>query len=403
MSEVPLSKIAKPRRADMAKLFKLTMSLLAYSSIGANPGTLLAGTTKTIVSVDVPIVLTCKGRTPDCAVLCYAAVPGWFTAVPWVVPHQIQTYRCIKNAPEQAAARLVTEFKARQQAEEERRQRDPSWPGLHCLTWFGTGDGFPEAAVAINFISHEAPEITQWVRSRIPGFIAMLEPAPGLYIMGSLDGTAQSLVKKADMDGLGHPNLYYSFRRKHPDENTLGAPVIFNAKQLPGLPVDDERVCRSDAGRGPMEAACQRCRRCFSAGVHARQAHQEDRPLHERHEVVSMQPGASGASCVVEGDGLPAVGGAYVLEFELQDPLTVIAGQLGPVTLPVGPVRYYGNAYQPGGLRARIGRHLRPNGRSSIYHVDYVSCCVPIARIRTVAGGNECDLMRQDSLLAGSW
>jgi hypothetical protein len=235
------------------------------------PETLLASNTKTIISVDVPVVLTCKGRTPDCPRVCYAAVPGWFTAVPWVIPHQIETFRCIKRAPESAAERLIAEFHDRQQREERQKRR------LRVLTWFGVGDGFPEAAAAINHISREAPHIIQWVRSRIPSFIALIAPSPSVFIMGSLDGTAHSLLTKKQLDDLDHPRLYYSFRRKRADEDCLGAQVIFNIKQLPGLPTDDPRVCLADAGQEQMEGACSRCERCFGEAVLQRPSKGSDR------------------------------------------------------------------------------------------------------------------------------
>lgn len=97
----------------------------------------------------------------------------------------------------------------------------------------------------------------------------------------------------------------------------------------------------------------------------------------------------------------PPMGGAYVLEFELRSPLRVRAGRLGIVEIPAGRVRYYGSAWGPGGLRARVSRHLRgPNRRH--WHVDALTRRVRPSRVLLVPGGNECELVTAD-LATGGW
>ena len=66
---------------------------------------------------------------------------------------------------------------------------------------------------------------------------------------------------------------------------------------------------------------------------------------------------------------LPAPPGSYVLPLHLSRPRTITAGRLGEVRLPAGEYFYAGSALGPGGLRARVGRHLRGDGRPH-WHID---------------------------------
>ncbi len=65
----------------------------------------------------------------------------------------------------------------------------------------------------------------------------------------------------------------------------------------------------------------------------------------------------------------PSVPGTYVLVFGLPHALTVTAGRLGPVTIPPGSALYVGSAHGPGGLHARLARHLRAEKKPH-WHVD---------------------------------
>ncbi len=98
---------------------------------------------------------------------------------------------------------------------------------------------------------------------------------------------------------------------------------------------------------------------------------------------------------------LPAAPGCYVLEFELATALTIEAGKLGRVELGPGRVRYYGSARGPGGLRARVGRHLRAEKRPH-WHIDALTARAPVTRVLITAEGSECDLVRRD-LASGRW
>ncbi len=71
--------------------------------------------------------------------------------------------------------------------------------------------------------------------------------------------------------------------------------------------------------------------------------------------------------------------GSYVLVLELKRSRVLTIGRLGEVTLPVGAYAYAGSAFGSGGLRARLGRHLRGNGAKH-WHIDTVRA---VAEVRT--------------------
>ena len=65
---------------------------------------------------------------------------------------------------------------------------------------------------------------------------------------------------------------------------------------------------------------------------------------------------------------LPSAPGTYALALRLATPVEIgIAGRR--VHLPPGLYIYVGSAHGPGGLRARLGRHLRGDGRPR-WHID---------------------------------
>jgi Uri superfamily endonuclease len=99
---------------------------------------------------------------------------------------------------------------------------------------------------------------------------------------------------------------------------------------------------------------------------------------------------------------LPTEGGAYVLEFELQRRIVVDVGALGRVAVGPGGLRYYGSARGPGGLGARISRHLNPRGRRDRWHVDALTRTIPVDRIWIDFERTECRLVADD-LESGLW
>jgi len=89
--------------------------------------------------------------------------------------------------------------------------------------------------------------------------------------------------------------------------------------------------------------------------------------------------------------GLPAAPGAYALWITLRAPLALPIPRLGRPVLPPGRYVYCGSAGGPGGIRARVGRHLRP-GKRARWHVDHLTGAGVVTAIVAVPEGDECRL-----------
>lgn len=86
----------------------------------------------------------------------------------------------------------------------------------------------------------------------------------------------------------------------------------------------------------------------------------------------------------------PATPGAYVLWLRLDAPLEVRAGNRAGV-LPAGDCLYCGSAHGPGGLRARLARHMRREKRFH-WHVDQLTAKGRVLGAFIEEGGDECAL-----------
>lgn len=69
--------------------------------------------------------------------------------------------------------------------------------------------------------------------------------------------------------------------------------------------------------------------------------------------------------------------GSYVLWLHLPQPQNLTIGKLGTFTFPRGDYVYLGSARGPGGLRARLGRHLRGDGKIR-WHIDYLRAAAKV-------------------------
>lgn len=76
---------------------------------------------------------------------------------------------------------------------------------------------------------------------------------------------------------------------------------------------------------------------------------------------------ARGGARVLLGSGP----GTYALVFVCRVPATAQIGRLGVLGVRPGAYVYVGSALGPGGLGARVARHLRPGGAVH-WHVDYL-------------------------------
>ena len=69
--------------------------------------------------------------------------------------------------------------------------------------------------------------------------------------------------------------------------------------------------------------------------------------------------------------------GTYVLILHLSGEASIGIGRLGTFGLPVGYYLYVGSARGPGGLRARLRRHLRRE-KPQHWHIDYL---LPVSNV----------------------
>lgn len=68
---------------------------------------------------------------------------------------------------------------------------------------------------------------------------------------------------------------------------------------------------------------------------------------------------------------LPAEPGSYILVLEWRKGGTIRSGPFPPLVFPGGLYLYCGSARGPGGIRARVGRHLF-GGRTPHWHIDHL-------------------------------
>ena len=88
---------------------------------------------------------------------------------------------------------------------------------------------------------------------------------------------------------------------------------------------------------------------------------------------------------------IPADGGAYAIGVRLRKALTFQSGRFAGQRLARGLYLYCGSAYGPGGLAARVGRHLK-RGKTLRWHIDHLTEAGDITGALLAPGGRECDL-----------
>ncbi len=99
---------------------------------------------------------------------------------------------------------------------------------------------------------------------------------------------------------------------------------------------------------------------------------------------------------------LPDTGGVYVLVLRLLSPATIrVLGR--DVGLPAGRYVYIGSARGPGGLRARLGRHVRGDGRPR-WHIDALRAVAEVEGLAYWIGDEvtECGVARAVTALPGA-
>jgi Uri superfamily endonuclease len=97
---------------------------------------------------------------------------------------------------------------------------------------------------------------------------------------------------------------------------------------------------------------------------------------------------------VTPGAELPAEPGAYALTFNVEAPMALPIATLGEPALEPGLYVYAGSAFGPGGIRARVQRHLRTD-KNPHWHIDHLSARAVCVGVKTYPGGRECDLVAE--------
>jgi Uri superfamily endonuclease len=101
-------------------------------------------------------------------------------------------------------------------------------------------------------------------------------------------------------------------------------------------------------------------------------------------------------------DALSAAPGVYALVLMIDPLCTLQIGRLGVFTFQVGTYLYLGSARGPGGVAARVNRHLQDGSmKRKHWHVDWLrQVARPIGVIWTHANeGDECEWARALSSL----
>ena len=132
------------------------------------------------------------------------------------------------------------------------------------------GDLFPESAAVVLEQAKRHQDDVLLVVTRKPEMVSLVpRDAENLYLMFSLDASDEARKRRAAVVRRRHPRQYFSFLRLAPDEDTMGARIVFNSQQAKRvLPFDDPvTVCPVDADKIPVKGACEMCRKCFSPQV----------------------------------------------------------------------------------------------------------------------------------------
>ena len=95
-----------------------------------------------------------------------------------------------------------------------------------------------------------------------------------------------------------------------------------------------------------------------------------------------------------ERDGLPDGPGAYAVALHLSQPVPLALNAVSGSTAPAGWHVYLGSARGPGGLKARLSRHLRRKKKVH-WHVDRLTLRADLLLASTVREGDECSLVER--------
>ena len=86
---------------------------------------------------------------------------------------------------------------------------------------------------------------------------------------------------------------------------------------------------------------------------------------------------------------MPDAPGAYALILRLVRDTRLDIRTLGRPVLPAGLYLYAGSARGSGGIRARVGRHLR-QPKAAVWHIDRLTEAARVEAVIAFPGGREC-------------
>ena len=96
-----------------------------------------------------------------------------------------------------------------------------------------------------------------------------------------------------------------------------------------------------------------------------------------------------------------ACSGAYILLIRTSRPVAIAVGTLSRATLLPGWYAYAGSARGPGGIAARVRRHLAAE-KTARWHVDHLTLAAREIHPLAFPGDSECRLMRALAALPGA-
>ena len=88
---------------------------------------------------------------------------------------------------------------------------------------------------------------------------------------------------------------------------------------------------------------------------------------------------------------IPSAPGTYAVIMKLAKFAEIEIGKLGTFAFSPGYYIYVGSAFGPGGLKARLGRHLRKEKKLK-WHIDYITQIMTVADVKfaKTAENEEC-------------
>ena len=95
---------------------------------------------------------------------------------------------------------------------------------------------------------------------------------------------------------------------------------------------------------------------------------------------------------VLNPGDLPDASGAYALVLRLARAMRLDIATLGRPVLPPGLYLYAGSAWGPGGIRARVGRHLR-HPKARVWHIDHLTEAAAVEDVVAFPGARECAIV----------